>query len=226
MRGDLLLNYIQVKKNLTLCKNCAKLYIALKTKPHHGERMLKKKKLHRTIGTNSQFNRPPTAEEAEFAKLQKHWYTKLKAEGFKDLEWVDSKTGFGHDAPFRGSKSLSYLRSKYSPGTEEHYRRCRVFLAHYKFTRKERQLKYIMNWHTEGLSLRDMLVEMEHQSQSWDNPPFKKVYSVYWVHCRLQEILDFVDFWHYLDEHGLDNPANDEFVINDIPLKPTEDYHE
>lgn len=188
--------------------------------------MTKKKKLHRTIGTNSQLTRQPTAQEAEFAKLQQHWYSKLKAEGFKDLEWVDNKTGFGHDAPFMGSKSISYLRSKYSRGAEEHFRRCRIFLAHYQFARKERQMKYILEWHTDGLSLRDIVAKMQETLNTWDNPPFKKVYSVYWVHCRLQEALDFIDFWHYLDEEGLDNPASSDFVINDIPIKPTSEEHE
>lgn len=182
------------------------------------------KKPNKLKGRQTEWNRPLSEKEQEFAELQSKWYAKLAENGFEDQEWVDHKTGFGHDAPFR-KKTSCQIRKKYDPAVEEHFRRCRVFLEHGQI--KPLSIKRLFEWYTEGLSTRQIATKIKEQRATWRGKrTFERDFSHNWVAERLREVLDYMEFWHYLSENGLDNPANDEYYIEDIPIRPMKEEHE
>ena len=68
----------------------------------------------------------------EFRKLQAEWYEKIKQDGFNDIEWFNSDTGFGQNSPFL-NPSMGSLRRRLSSSTSQHFRICRNFLQHGPF---------------------------------------------------------------------------------------------
>jgi hypothetical protein len=156
--------------------------------------------------------RPEPKTQAEFASLQKEWYDYLKDTGFDDLEWVDHKTGKGQGSDYLKQPSM-YLSKQYDASVEEYYRKCRIFLQHGDF--KSGTLKFVFKRHTEGASYRDIAAEIERYPQR-----FGRTYSIFWISQRLNEMLEYMEYWHYMHPEGLLNPGSQDFVVEDLPLKP------
>lgn len=96
---------------------------------------LSKRLIRRTIDAG--LPDPTRYTKAEFAKLQQKWYAKLADNEFDDIEWVDHKTGLGHDSPhLRGSLQLG---KQYHPGRELYfqmatsYLQCKNLKGYYRF---------------------------------------------------------------------------------------------
>ena len=156
--------------------------------------------------------RPDPKTPEEFAALQKEWYEYLKAEGFEDLEWIDHKTGRGQASDYL-KKPSAYLAKHYDPSVAEYYRKCRIYLEHGEF--ESGLHKFVFKLHTEGASYRDIVKEVERYPQR-----FGRTVSIFWISQHLNNMLDYVELWHHTSEHGILNPANEEFYIEDIPIKP------
>lgn len=72
----------------------------------------------------------------EFIKLQNEWYKKLDQSGFKDLEWLDTKTGAGHDTPYletKKSPNSQHLANIYDFTVLKRFENFRFFLANGPF---------------------------------------------------------------------------------------------
>lgn len=178
----------------------------------------KKQKLKKHTRPNQKpKTRPEPRTQAEFAALQKEWYDYLAKTGFEDLEWVDHKTGKGQGSDYLKSPS-TYIAKQYDSSVEEHYRKCRIFLAHGEIESK--LLKYVFELYTDGKSYREIAKEVRNKKQ-W----FGRTISIFWISQHLNELLEFVDFWHYLDPNGVNFPDSD-FYISEIPLKPSEPQSE
>lgn len=155
--------------------------------------------------------RPEPKSQKEFAALQKEWYDYLKHKGFEDIEWVDHRTGYGQNSDNLKSPS-SYVAKQYDPAVEEYYRKCRIYLEHGEFESK--LLRYVFQLHTEGLSYRKIAKEVRKRKQ-W----FGRTISIFWISQHLNELLDYIEYWHYMNPMGVNYPDTD-FFIEDIPIKP------
>lgn len=100
--------------------------------------------------------------DPEFIRLQNKWYKKLKDEGFKDIEWLDSSTGLGHDTPYlagsvsKASVSLNEMHdlqaSQASKDQQNYYRICSNYAVYGTFPSKTH--RKIFEYHASGLSYR------------------------------------------------------------------------
>ena len=84
--------------------------------------------------------------QSKFSKLQKHWYDKLKDDGFKDIE---------HES---GLLDRSYTKNKKEPieieVIQHYYSMAMALLNDYKFDNEVD--KTIWAYHAEGLSLKEI----------------------------------------------------------------------
>lgn len=74
--------------------------------------------------------------DADFKKLQKEWYKKLKKSGFEDLENIrnEKELGFGSwKLSNKTSLDTTYLSKNYSAAKFQHFRICQNFLTHAEF---------------------------------------------------------------------------------------------
>lgn len=90
------------------------------------------------------------SKKAEFEKLKKKWYSKLKESGFEDIEQDEDRLKVW-SSDFRLDKSTKLAESK-----EAYYYMAGNFLNDYKF---ENQVdKIIWEKHAEAMSVRDIAV--------------------------------------------------------------------
>jgi len=93
----------------------------------------------------------------------------------------------------------------------------RLFPSRYK--------RKLLEWYVDGCSIREMKANMQKLRQTVRGRSiFKKDYSIYWIHQNLQELKEYIEFWHFMHPEGIDNPANDEFYVVDVPIKALK-YH-
>lgn len=114
----------------------------------------------------------------EFIKLQNEWYDKLTKNGFRDLEWLDKKTGQGHSTPFL-KDSLSVFKHLYDAEVQNHFENCRAYLAHGKFP--TRLHKFIWKLYCDGVSYRKMLPKIKARR-------FKKQPSIFWISVEINKL--------------------------------------
>lgn len=120
---------------------------------------------------------PMKIGDKDFVKLQAQWYQKLKDDGFNDLEWVDKRTGVGHDAPYLKKPILNVQRS-YDAAIENHFRLCRNYLTHGTFETLIDRL--IFELYTNGISYED--IEQEIQKK------YNRKRSNFWIATRLKKL--------------------------------------
>ncbi len=82
----------------------------------------------------------------DFKKLQKQWYSKLKDDGFQDIEQDEDNLIQWHSKLFVKTRRDIVTDSK-----EEYYRLAGHFLYDFKF--KTRLEKTIWKYHAEGMSI-------------------------------------------------------------------------
>ena len=95
----------------------------------------------------------------KFKDLQKKWYSKLKEEGFKEIEDTNS------DKEFIKTWDSKYFSIKYKASPDayeakaEYYRAATSFLESHQF--KDVIEKEVWSMHAEGFSLRDTATELK-----------------------------------------------------------------
>lgn len=159
----------------------------------------------------------PGLTNKEYAKLQKQWYAKLEADGFKDLEWVDHKTGKGHNSDFlRGSFGGG---KRYHAGRDLHYRLASNYLMHCKNLRGYN--RFIWKLHSEGETYEDIVKQIRKK--------YKKKVSVYKVYYDLKQLTERCYKWNARYNEGLlikweeDKRAQEQLDV-DAFLKPDYDW--
>lgn len=133
----------------------------------------------------------PGLSQSQFAKLQKEWYDKLADDGFKDLEWVDHKTGKGQNSDWlRGSLIGG---KKYHAGRAIYYQLADNYLTHCKSLRGYN--RFIWKRHAAGETYSEILDAV---SAKYKNAP-----SLYTVYYQLQHLAKLCYKWNVSHAEGL-----------------------
>jgi hypothetical protein len=158
----------------------------------------------------------PRIGSLEFKQLQKKWYAKLEAEGFKDLEY--------HEGPLVDSllkgKSREHLRVKLGNSIYQFYFLLRNFLAHNPhfwsaYQPGEINKRFIVLKFTEGLTYR----EIAKQSKSLKTP-----FSHYVAFKVSHEFITIALEWNKTHPQGYENCNTDmDFYLDDIALRDHEE---
>lgn len=140
----------------------------------------------------------------KFTELQKKWYSKLAQNGFKDIEWVDHKTGKGQDSDYlKGSLAKG---KPWNPDRAQFFRLLQNYLTHYQF--KSRKVdRFIMTRLNDGWTYRKIHAECRKKYK------FKK--SLYWLYYHIQKLSQAMLIWNKTHEHGLLHPSNARNMLND-----------
>ncbi len=115
---------------------------------------------------------------AEFKKLQKLWYDKLKKDGFEDIEW-EGEGAMPVDRFY--PRAFDSMHSVQISAIEDYFSMARQFLLEHDF--KDEREKVIWGHHSEGLSARSIEAELKKS-----NLKGKKT----WIHdtvARLDKIM-------------------------------------
>lgn len=114
----------------------------------------------------------------KFIEIQNKWYDKLKKSGFKDLEWIDPKTGLGQNTPYLLTED-SKLKDRYNPSEQTYYENALSYYHHGNF--KSKLHKFIWKCHAEGISYRKMRKNIKSRG-------FKFVPSIFWISVEINKI--------------------------------------
>lgn len=138
----------------------------------------------------------PGVSEQEYKSIQKEWYSKLKQEGFEDIETFDHK-GIPHDM----MKKDFYIDIAKNPeqyaAKTEYYRLAGQFLNDYKFnTLLDRNIWFA---HSEGQSIREIPAFLD------TTPPLTKDI----VHRALKRLkVEFEKYVLTINSINRDTPKN------------------
>ena len=123
----------------------------------------------------------------EFKSLQDEWYSKLKDEGFDDLEYM---TSTGSVIKRAGNHVRTKIRN--GRGTAEYYRRAKMHSHHLK--RANMVDTYVWNNHADGVSVRKIAANYneEHPRRNPISPNFVHLSIVktraLMVECKCWEV--------------------------------------
>jgi hypothetical protein len=96
----------------------------------------------------------------DFKELQKHWYTKLRDEGFEDIE---------DDQGRPKEWDFNFFRNRFDPikyqATLQYYAWARFVLTTFKFRNELERM--IWELHCEGLSERKIAIRIKKYKKSW-----------------------------------------------------------
>lgn len=135
----------------------------------------------------------PKIGSKDFAALQAKWYAKLADSGFEDIEWSDSKTGFGQGTPYLANSGFGKV---YKPETEQYFRLVTNYVTHHELQlEQDRQKRYILQLHQDGVSYRDIV--------KLYNKRFKKKRSLFFIFYKLRQYRDEIMQWNKTSEHGI-----------------------
>lgn len=137
----------------------------------------------------------PGLTKAQFAKLQKHWYSKANSdpEGFQDIEWVNHKTGEGHDSAYlKGSLNGG---KPYHPGRALYFQLASNYLVHCRNLRNRPYDKFIWQLHADGQTYDDILKQIKKQ--------FNRCPSKYTLYYEIKEIAKRCYVWNSTHPEGL-----------------------
>lgn len=174
---------------------------------HDGPALPNRNKYDRKIGTPATL--PPKMSKIEYSKLLKHWYDKLSAEGFTDIERYDFtalQADPGFKATFLSPKAHSSEVNNFTQDKIDYFRYCRAFLAHADFDQlfeKDAWLyKTIFEMHCEGWSYRKIAKHFRGESV----PPeqHRPKASEFWSHTHVAIVLQVMWPWHKTHPEGLD----------------------
>jgi hypothetical protein len=96
------------------------------------------------------------SKNLKFEKLKEKWYSKLKREGFEDIEKDEDSLKVWSSTIFGKTKALIQHGGWQAKAT--YYQMASTFLSEYKFD-NDRERK-IWEKHSEGLSMRDISVSL------------------------------------------------------------------
>lgn len=156
---------------------------------------------------------PPPADIARnseaYTKLQNEWYAKLAQDGFEDLEWLDKRTGKGHNSDhLRGSASRGRT---WAPERAQFYRLLQNFLTHYQF--RNMQERYVLHQLNDGQTYRKILAGCRAK--------YGLKHSLFWFYYYVQDLVAKMVKWNQVHAEGLLNPANadrwaDDALLSDL----------
>lgn len=154
----------------------------------------------------------PAISNKEFISLQKEWYDKLAQDGFKDIEWVDHKTGKGHNSNFlRGSMQGG---KRYHAGRDLYFRMATNYLYNCKSSIFYGYRKFIWRMHAEGATYQEIVTALK-EEKDLD-------VSIYTVFSDIQHIAKFCIKWNKNAPEGLmvkweeDRKAAQDSVLEDF----------
>lgn len=130
---------------------------------------------------------------AQFAKLQKQWYAKLRDDGFEDIEWVDHSTGRGHDSGYL--KGSLVAGKAFHPGRDLYYQLASNYLQHCYGLRKKPYERLIWKLHSEGKTYDEVLQVV---TSKYKNPPSK--FTLYY---QLKHLAKLCYRWNAQNPEGL-----------------------
>ena len=139
-----------------------------------------------------------------FTKIQEEWYDKLKEDGFKDLEWVDHKTGKGQATDYIKRPCAGFIKS-FNPFTAEHF----GIMRHYVSNCNEGSIfnHFLIEAYSEGVTYRDIVVMVNENFDSYVlkdlmDPDTYRVtsgrISIYAVFYRIKDLIARANEWHKL----------------------------
>ncbi len=144
-----------------------------------------------------------------FAGLQKHWYDKLKAEGFDDIEWTDHKSGIGQNSDYLKRADQQRIQHV-KPNTYEYFRLCTNYFTN--CTRwKSNYHRTSWKLYCEGATYRQIL--------DFCNAKYKQKRTLFYMHYIIKQLEAKCMVWNERSKYGMLNPAEQDFVVDDIPIK-------
>lgn len=153
-----------------------------------------------------------STSDPQFPALQKHWYDKLASGGFKDLEWVDHKTGRGQNSDHLRD-SLGSIRKAYNPDVENHFRLCRNYLSNASIRPAWR--KEIFELYVEGVSyraIRKILLDRNSPGPAGKPTSHATIFRV------VKEMKLEMETWNIHSPKGMLNPSNQDVWFEDLVL--------
>lgn len=144
----------------------------------------------------------------ELLQLQKQWYSKLKREGFKDIEWTEGHSINGVDSPYLKDTAFKY-KKKFNEHTAEHYRLMRNFSSNYTF--KSKMDAFIFELYCEGCPFREIVHKVYRAGWNQRRPgppkPGKTTHiskiSLFTLHHILKKYIKLAYEWNKTDPEGL-----------------------
>jgi hypothetical protein len=153
-------------------------------------------------------------DPSKFTKLQKKWYDKLAKMGFKDIEWVDHKTGLGQNSDhLRGSMAKG---KPWSPSRAQFFRLLQNYLTHYQF-KSRRMDAYILARLNEGKTYREIHAGCRQK--------YKLRKSLYWLYYHIQKLSNDMLAWNKSHANGMLHPdytkhqLADESMVRGMPVE-------
>ena len=136
---------------------------------------------------------PNIGTKQDFARLQRQWYAKLAEDGFEDLEWVNHKTGTGHDSGFLKGSLIS--GKAYHPGRDLYFQLAANYLTHCRNLRNRPYHRYIWKLHTEGLTYDE--IELKAKKR------YKNATSKYTLYYEIKRLAQLCYRWNATNPEGL-----------------------
>lgn len=137
----------------------------------------------------------PGLTQAQFAKLQKHWYAKAAdgPNGFKDIEWTNHRTGEGQDSNYlRGSLAGG---KTYHPGRALYYQLASNYLVHCSNLKNRPYDRFIWQHHADGCTYDELLKLIKQK--------YGKVCSKYTLYYQIKELAKKCYAWNATNPEGL-----------------------
>jgi hypothetical protein len=163
----------------------------------------------------------PGQSPEQYKALETKWYSKIRAKGFSDIEWLDKR---GFPSRFSRDYSLTRLRQVYNEPTLEYFRRASIFLHDFTWGNKDlRGLsptmgRYIWAHYCAGYTLREITKVLNGTKTSLIKGPIPSVRTVggtkqrpptlFWVHYTLKHKL-FPTFLEWCEGPGAENIGTD-----------------
>lgn len=134
---------------------------------------------------------PNIYSKSEIINLQNTWYDKLAKDGFSDIEWVDKKTGHGHDTPYlKGSGGGGKL---YHPGRALYFDMAVNYLNHCKSLRGFE--RFVWKLHSTNTTYDSMVKQL--------NLRYNNVPSKYTIFYLVQKLAKKCYKWNCTHPEGL-----------------------
>lgn len=129
-----------------------------------------------------------TLDHPQLDVYVKHWYKKLKDEGFNDIE------GGQRFSPYFSGKNKLQTSFHKSKQKELFYRVLTNYLTHNPV--KDKKLRIIAEMYTDGVGSYNITKEIRRRGFASPN-------SVYWVHYRIKDFVKAAFDWNRTDGEGI-----------------------
>lgn len=154
------------------------------------------------------------------AKETTKWYKKLQSEGFSDIEWFDTSTGYGQNTPYLKHGAARILQ-KYSTETAQHYQICSQFAESNRFDRCRD--KFCFKLYCEGITFREIIKRARRKGTDYYyDRDGKQILSLFSLHHLIKKYIKRAYDWNKTSPEGLASQSeqslldqmNEENVLN------------